>query len=35
MERKSVVPMKIAFKDNGGNICVLYEFIDYMDSYII
>ncbi len=30
MEGKSVVPMEITFMDNGGNIFVLYEFIDYM-----
>ncbi len=27
-----VVPMQITFMDNGGNIFVLYEFIDYMNS---
>ncbi len=31
----SVVPMEITFMDNGGNIFVLYESIDYMYSYII
>ncbi len=35
MEGKSVVPMEITFMDNGGNIFVLYKFIDYMNSYII
>ncbi len=35
MEGKSVMPMKITFMDNGENIFVLYEFIDYMNSYII
>ncbi len=35
MEGKSVVPMEITFMDNGGNIFVLYEFIDYMNLYII
>jgi hypothetical protein len=29
MEGKSVVPMEITFMDNGGNIFVLCEFIDY------
>ncbi len=35
MEGKSVVPMEITLLDNGGNIFVLYEFIDYMNSLII
>jgi hypothetical protein len=35
MEGKSVVPMEITFMDNGGNIFVLYELINYMNSYII
>jgi hypothetical protein len=35
MEGKSVMPMEITFMDNGGNIFVLYECIDYMNSYII
>jgi hypothetical protein len=35
MEGKSVVPMEITFMDNGGNIFVLCEFIDYMNLYII
>ncbi len=30
-----VVPMEITFMDNGGNIFVLYECIDYMNIYII
>jgi hypothetical protein len=30
-----VVPMEITFMDNGGNIFVLCEFIDYINSYII
>jgi hypothetical protein len=30
-----VVPMEITFMNNGGNIFVLCEFIDYMNSYII
>ena len=34
-EGKSVVPMEITFIDNGGNIFVLCEFIDYMNSFII
>ncbi len=34
MEGKSVVPMEITFMDNGGNIFVLCEFIDYKYSYI-
>jgi hypothetical protein len=34
MERKSVVPMEITFMENGGNIFVLDEFIDQMNSYI-
>jgi hypothetical protein len=29
-----VVPMEITFLDNGGNIFVLDEFIDQMNSYI-
>jgi hypothetical protein len=32
MKGKSVVPMEIAFMDNGGNIFVLCEFIDYTNS---
>jgi hypothetical protein len=35
MEGKSVVPMETTFMDNGGNTLVLYEFIDYMKSYIV
>ncbi len=35
MEGKSVVPMEITFMDNGGNIFVLCEFIDYMNLYLI
>jgi hypothetical protein len=35
MEGKSVVPMEITFMDNGGNIFILCEFIDYMNLYII
>ncbi len=31
----TVVPMEITFINNGGNIFILYEFIDYMNSYII
>ncbi len=30
----SVVPMEITFMDNGGNIFVLDEFIEQMNSYI-
>ncbi len=30
-----VVPMEITFMDNGGNIFVLCEFIEYMNSNII
>jgi hypothetical protein len=30
-----VVPMEITFMDNGGNIFVLCEFIDYVNSHII
>jgi hypothetical protein len=30
-----VVPMEITFMDNGGNVFVLYEFIDHMNSYIV
>jgi hypothetical protein len=26
------VPMEITFMDNGGNIFILYKFIDYMNS---
>ncbi len=35
MEGKSVMPMEITFMDNGGNISVLCEFIDYMNFYTI
>jgi hypothetical protein len=35
MEGKSVMPIKITFMDNGGNIFVLCEFIDFMNSHII
>ncbi len=35
VEGKSVMPMEITFMDNGGNISVLYEFIDYMNLFII
>ncbi len=31
----TVVPMEITFMVNGGNIFVLCEFIDYMNSHII
>jgi hypothetical protein len=34
MEGMSVMPMEITFMDNGGNIFVLCEFIDYRNSYI-
>ncbi len=34
MEGKSVVPMEITFLDNGGNIFVLGEFIEQMNSYV-
>jgi hypothetical protein len=34
MEGNSVVPMEITFMDNGGNIFVLDEFIEQMNSYI-
>jgi hypothetical protein len=30
----TVVPMEITFMDNGGNIFVLDEFIEQMNSYI-
>jgi hypothetical protein len=30
-----VMPMEITFMDNGGNIFILCEFIDYMNSLII
>ncbi len=33
MEGKSVMPMEITFMDNGGNIFVLDEFIEQMNSY--
>jgi hypothetical protein len=32
---ETVVPMEITFMDNGGNIFVLCEFIDVINSYII
>ncbi len=35
MEGKSVVPMEITFIDNGGNIFVLCEFIDYENLHIV
>ncbi len=35
MAAVAVVPMEITFMDNGGNIFVLYEFIDCKNSYII
>jgi hypothetical protein len=35
MDGKSAMPMEITFMDNGGNIFVLCEFIDYMNPYII
>ncbi len=35
MEGKSVAPMEITFMGNGGNIFVLCEFIDYINSFII
>ncbi len=35
LNQPHVVPMEITFVDNGGNIFVLYEFIDYMNFYII
>ncbi len=31
---KTVVPMEITFMDNGGNIFVLCEFIDYENSHV-
>jgi hypothetical protein len=34
MEGKSVMPMEITFMDIGGNIFVLDEFIEQMNSYI-
>jgi hypothetical protein len=34
MEGKSAMPMEITFMDNGGNIFVLDEFIDQINSYI-
>ncbi len=30
----TVVPLEITFKDNGGNIFILDEFIGQMNSYI-
>jgi hypothetical protein len=35
MEGKSVVPMEITFMDNEGNIFVLDEFIEQMNSYVL
>ena len=35
VEGKSVMPMEKTFMDNGGNIFVLCEFIDYMNLYLI
>jgi hypothetical protein len=32
MEGKGVVPMEITLMDSGGNIFLLYEFIEYMNS---
>jgi hypothetical protein len=29
-----VEPMEITLMDSGGNVVVLYEFIDYVNSYI-
>jgi hypothetical protein len=34
MEGKSVMPMEITFMGNGGNIFVLDELIEQMNSYI-
>jgi hypothetical protein len=34
-QQPSVVPMEITFMDNGGNIFLLFEFIDYIYSHII
>jgi hypothetical protein len=34
MEGKSVLPMEITIMDNGGNIFVLDEFIEQINSYI-
>jgi hypothetical protein len=34
MEGKSVAPMEITFLDNGGNIFILDESIEQMNSYI-
>ena len=34
MEGKSVVPMEITFMDNGGNMFVVVEFIEQMNSYV-
>ncbi len=31
---KNVVPMEITFMDNGGNVFVLDELIEQMNSYI-
>jgi hypothetical protein len=28
------MPMEITFIDSGGNVFVLYEFINYVNSYI-
>jgi hypothetical protein len=35
LDMHCVVPMEITFIDNGGNIFILCEFIDYMNSHII
>ncbi len=34
MEGKSVVPMEITLMESGGNIFILDEFIEQMNSYI-
>ncbi len=30
----AVVPMEITLMDSGGNVFILYEFINYVNSYI-
>ncbi len=35
LNQPCVIPKEITFVDNGGNIFVLHEFIDYMNFYII
>jgi hypothetical protein len=35
MEEKSVVPMEVTYMDNGGNVFILKEFIEEMNSFNI